>query len=86
VPPLSGKLSGCEWEDLASEAPRLASVAYDRLVAPGVLVIVTIRRDGTPRLSPRFLWCDDRAWSLPQRIHEVEGRPLVLDAFRTARL
>jgi hypothetical protein len=27
-------------------------VADDRLIAPGVLLVVTIRRDGTPRVSP----------------------------------
>ena len=39
------------WADLAS-VPRLAAVAHDRLIAPGVLLVVTVRRDGTPRLSP----------------------------------
>jgi hypothetical protein len=41
-----------QWEDLARQVPRLASVAHDRLIAPGVLLIVTIRRDGAPRVSP----------------------------------
>lgn len=40
------------WQDLRAAQPRLASVAHDRLVAPGVLLVATIRRDGTPRLSP----------------------------------
>ena len=40
------------WEDLAREAPRLASVAHDRLISPGVLLVATIRRDGGPRVSP----------------------------------
>ena len=40
------------WSDLESRQPRLAAVARDRLIAPGVLLVVTIRRDGTPRLSP----------------------------------
>jgi hypothetical protein len=30
----------------------LASVAHERLIAPDVLFVVTIRRDGAPRLSP----------------------------------
>jgi hypothetical protein len=34
------------------QAPRLADLAYDRLIAPGVVLIVTVRRDGAPRLSP----------------------------------
>ncbi len=35
----------------ASE-PRLAALARSRLLDPGVVLVVTIRRDGTPRLSP----------------------------------
>lgn len=40
------------WQDLLDAQPRLGQIAHDRLVAPGVLLVVTIRRDGTARLSP----------------------------------
>jgi Pyridoxamine 5'-phosphate oxidase len=40
------------WEELSEREPRLAEVAHDRLIKPGVLLVATIRRDGTPRLSP----------------------------------
>jgi hypothetical protein len=40
------------WADLEREAPRLADRARERLVGPGVLLVATVRRDGTPRLSP----------------------------------
>src|SRR5512132_4280721 len=40
------------WDDLERQAPKLGRVAYERLIAPGVLLVVTLRRDGTPRLSP----------------------------------
>src|SRR5205807_2374046 len=40
------------WNDLIADAPRLAELAQQRLVDPGVLLFVSIRRDGTPRLSP----------------------------------
>jgi hypothetical protein len=40
------------WEDLERDAPRLAERARERLVGPGVLLVATVRRDGTPRLSP----------------------------------
>jgi hypothetical protein len=40
------------WADLQQQAPRLARTCHDRLIRPGVLLAVTIRRDGTPRLSP----------------------------------
>lgn len=41
-----------QWSDLETRQPRLAAVAHQRLIAPGVLLVVSIRRDGTPRLSP----------------------------------
>jgi hypothetical protein len=40
------------WSDLVQRQPRLAELARARLIEPGVLLVVTIRRDGTPRLSP----------------------------------
>ena len=40
------------WSDLEQDAPRLGAVARERLISPGVLLVVTIRFDGTPRLSP----------------------------------
>jgi hypothetical protein len=35
-----------------AQQPKLGSLATERLVEPGVLLVVTIRRDGTARLSP----------------------------------
>jgi len=40
------------WDDLRRQAPRLAAIAHERLIEPGVLLVVTIRPDGAPRLSP----------------------------------
>jgi hypothetical protein len=40
------------WADLERDAPRLAERARERLVGPGVLLVATVRTDGTPRLSP----------------------------------
>ena len=40
------------WLDLQDQVPRLASVCHDRLISPGVLLVVTTRLGGTPRLSP----------------------------------
>jgi hypothetical protein len=36
----------------ADQQPRLGAIAHERLIGPGVLLVVTVRRDGTPRLSP----------------------------------
>lgn len=51
------------WQDLERQAPRLAGLAHDRLIAPGVVLVVTIRRDGAPRLSPvEPFVLDDDLW------------------------
>jgi general stress protein 26 len=40
------------WQTFETEQPRLAELVHDRLMSPGVVLVCTIRRDGTPRLSP----------------------------------
>src|SRR4051794_41871256 len=40
------------WQDLVDRQPRLADVAAPRLLEPGVVLVVTLRRDGSARLSP----------------------------------
>ena len=40
------------WADLEQGAPRLAARAEQLVVEPGVCLVASIRRDGTPRLSP----------------------------------
>ena len=41
-----------KWSELEQRQPRLADVGRQRLLDPGVVLVATIRRDGTPRLSP----------------------------------
>ncbi len=40
------------WTDLQEQQPRLGQLSHDRLLSPGVLLVASIRKDGTPRLSP----------------------------------
>jgi Pyridoxamine 5'-phosphate oxidase len=40
------------WSELTDAQPRLGEVLERRLIDTGVLLVVTLRRDGTPRLSP----------------------------------
>lgn len=40
------------WAEFEDAQPRLAALGNQRLIAPGVVFIATIRRDGAPRLSP----------------------------------
>ena len=52
-----------EWSELVRRQPRLATLAERRLIDPGVVLVATIRRDGTPRLSPvEPLVADGRLW------------------------
>jgi hypothetical protein len=41
-----------KWSELETRQPRLADLGRQRLLDPGVVLVATIRRDGTPRLSP----------------------------------
>jgi hypothetical protein len=51
------------WSSVEEQQPRLARAARDRLLGPGVVLVVTIRRDGTPRLSPvEPLMLDGELW------------------------
>lgn len=51
------------WSEFEVDEPRLAALGRERLVEPGVVLVGTIRRDGTPRLSPvePLLW-DGELW------------------------
>jgi len=41
-----------DWAEMESVQPRLAGLGRRRLLEPGVLLVATIRGDGTPRVSP----------------------------------
>jgi len=40
------------WSSFASAAPELARLALERFDAAGLVLVGTIRKDGTPRISP----------------------------------
>ncbi len=47
------------WADFERAAPALAAIGRERLDAPGLLLLVTLRRDGHPRVSPvEPIFCD----------------------------
>jgi hypothetical protein len=41
-----------DWSELADAQPRLAALGRERLLDRGVVLVATIRSDGTPRISP----------------------------------
>ena len=49
------------WRDLAEDAPSLAELGRQKLEEPGVVLVGTVRRDGSARISPvePLLWNDD---------------------------
>ncbi len=40
------------WDQMSREQPRFAALGVQRLGDPGVVLVGTIRADGTPRISP----------------------------------
>jgi hypothetical protein len=40
------------WLDFEHAQARMARLGQERLIGPGVVLVATIRHDGTPRLSP----------------------------------
>ncbi len=47
------------WSDLQNGQQRLASLGHRLLLEPGVVLVATIRADGTPRVSPVEPWVMD---------------------------
>jgi Pyridoxamine 5'-phosphate oxidase len=41
-----------DWSEMEGSQPRLARLGQRRLLDPGVVLVATIRKDGTPRVSP----------------------------------
>jgi hypothetical protein len=67
------------WSDIEHTQPRLAGLAQERLVGPGVVLVATIRQDGTPRLSPvEPLVLDGDLW-LSMMWQSTKARDLLRD-------
>ena len=47
------------WEDMQAKQPRLAELGIERLIKPGVVLVGTVRGDGTARISPVEPWVMD---------------------------
>ncbi len=48
-----------DWSEIKRRQPRLAELGRQRLIEPGVVLVGTIKRDGTPRISPVEPWIMD---------------------------
>jgi hypothetical protein len=49
------------WQEFERQQPKLAGTGARKLAGPGVVLVATIRRDGSPRISPvePLLWEGD---------------------------
>jgi hypothetical protein len=74
---------GMRWGDFEQEEPRLAELGRARLCDPGVVLVSTIRRDGSPRLSPvEPLLLDGELWLSmgwrTRKVADLERDPRIL--------
>lgn len=67
------------WSDIEYAQPRLAGLAQQRLIGPGVVLVATIRRDGTPRLSPVEPYVLEGALWLSMMWQSAKARDLLRD-------
>ncbi|MGN6677307.1 MAG: pyridoxamine 5'-phosphate oxidase family protein, partial [Streptosporangiaceae bacterium] len=67
------------WSELERRQPRLAELGRHRLLDPGVVLIATIRRDGTPRVSPVEPWIMDGALWLSMMWGSTKAADLLRD-------
>jgi hypothetical protein len=67
------------WTEVEARQPRLAELGREKLAGPGVVLVGTIRVDGSARLSPvePFFWEGD-LW-LPMGLGSTKARDLVRD-------
>lgn len=67
------------WSDIEHAQPRLARLARERLIDPGVVLVATIRQDGTPRLSPVEPYVLDGDLWLSMMWQSAKARDLLRD-------
>jgi Pyridoxamine 5'-phosphate oxidase len=67
------------WSDLEHAQPRLAGLAQQRLIRPGVVLVATIRQDGTPRISPVEPYVLDGDLWLSMMWRSTKARDLLRD-------
>jgi hypothetical protein len=67
------------WSDIEHAQPRLAVLARERLIDPGVVLVATIRQDGTPRVSPVEPYVLDGDLWLSMMWQSTKARDLLRD-------
>jgi hypothetical protein len=67
------------WSDIEDAEPRLAGLGREKLLGPGVVLVATIRRDGTPRISPVEPYLLDGDLLLSMLWQSTKARDLLRD-------
>jgi hypothetical protein len=67
------------WSEIEKSQPRLGQLGRQRLIEPGVVLVATIRRDGTPRLSPVEPFIMDSVLWLSMTWQSTKARDLLRD-------
>ena len=70
------------WGELARRQPRLAALGLQRLGEPGVVLVGTVRSDGTPRISP----VEPLFWEGDLWLSMLWGSRKAADLFRDPRV
>jgi hypothetical protein len=68
-----------DWSEMERRQPRLAALGRQRLLDPGVVLVGTIRRDGTPRISPVEPWIMDGELWLSMMLGSKKAADLLRD-------
>jgi hypothetical protein len=68
-----------DWGEVRTRQVRLAGVGEDRLMRPGVVLVGTVRGDGTPRISPVEPWLMDDVLWLCMMWQSTKARDLMRD-------
>jgi hypothetical protein len=67
------------WAEFAEACPELATIAEGRLLGPGVALLGTLRRDGSPRISPCEVFIVDADLMLGMMWNSMKARDLLRD-------
>jgi Pyridoxamine 5'-phosphate oxidase len=68
------------WVDVEARQPRLAELGREKLAGPGVVLVGTVRKDGSPRISPvEPLFWEGELW-LPMGLGSMKAKDLMRDA------
>jgi hypothetical protein len=67
------------WSEMEEAQPRLGELSRERLIGPGVVLVGTVRRDGTPRISPVEPYLLDGELWLSMLWQSTKARDLLRD-------